>query len=105
MLITGLRGLLLTSAIGAKFTCTPSARASMPVIRASSRTSRRSSPPAIAPIAHLPRERRRAEDAEADAGFEIRRVEQRHRGQRLQTIDQKRGGERLAKNDRCHRQR
>ena len=51
MLITGLRALLFTSATGAKFTCTPSARDSIAVIRASSRTSRAASAPAIAPIA------------------------------------------------------
>jgi hypothetical protein len=39
MLITGLRGLLFTSATGAKLTCTPSARDSTPVMRAASRTS------------------------------------------------------------------
>jgi len=51
MLITGLRGLLFTSATGAKFTGTPSARDSIAVMRASSRTSRSASAPAIAPIA------------------------------------------------------
>ena len=49
--MTGLRGLLFTSATGAKFTCTPSARASVPVIRASARTRRSPSPPGIAPMA------------------------------------------------------
>ena len=49
--MTGFRGLLFTSASGAKFTWTPIARASTAVIRASSLTSRAAASPAIAPIA------------------------------------------------------
>ena len=96
VLITGLRGLLFTSATGAKFTCTPSARDSMPVMRASSRT-RRSSPGGA--HRHLTRKRRAADDSETDAGFEISRVEQRHGRQTLQAVDQKRRGQRLPQDD------
>ena len=77
-------------------TCTPSARDSIggdprflahqpQAVRAGNRAHR-----------HLPRERGRAEDAEADAGLEVGGVQQRHRRHRLQPVDQERRGKRLA---------
>ena len=96
--MTGLRGLLFTSTTGAKLTWTPSARDSSPVMRPASygellvagRAER-----------HRARERRRAGDAEADAGLEVGGVEQRKRRDRLQPVEDRRGLERLTERDRA----
>ena len=91
--MTGLRGLLLTSATGAKLTCTPSARASRPVRRAASRTS-----DGIAGGAerHRARKARGAVDAHADAVFEVGADEERRLRTALQTVEDGGQFERLA---------
>ena len=53
------------------------------------------------PHRHLPRKAGRAEDAEADAGLEVGGVQQRHRRQRLQPVDEERRRKRLAENHRA----
>ena len=93
VLMTGLRGLLLTSTTGAKLTWTPIARDSTAVIR----------PGLVGELLvaggaerHVARKRRRAFEAEPGAGLEVGGVEQRIRRDRLQAVEQRRRRERLA---------
>ena len=96
MLMTGLRGLLLTSATGAKLMCTPSARPSTAVMRPASCASC-----VVAGRAerHRARKLRRARDAHPDAPLEIRGRQQRHRRNRLQPVEHRGQLERLAEDD------
>ena len=55
------------------------------------------------PERHQPRERRRTRDPEADAGFEVGGVQERHLRDRLQPVDDRRRFERLPQRDRSIR--
>ena len=77
VLMTGLRGLLLTSATGAKLTCTPRARASTAVMRPASNASPSSpaAPNAIARGNVVPPRRRNPTPVSKSAAFSSGKVE------------------------------
>ena len=99
MLITGLRGLLLTSATGAKLTCTPSARPSIAGDACRPRTPAARRRPRRTPSRAETWSRRRCRMPHAP--LEVRRGQQRQRRDRLQPIEDRRQLQRLAEHHRA----
>ena len=97
MLITGLRGLLFTSATGAKFTCTPRARASR---GGELRGLAHQLGIAGGAEGHGAREARAAVDPHADAVLEVGGDQQRQLRQALQAVEDGGQLQRLAENRR-----